>query len=112
MAGLLLYAMVLVLLAHWAASTVHCWRWSERALRISRLLCLPALAAWMVCMVVAPPTAWQTWTLAIGWPLWWCFVHVLYHRHDHTRRLRDAATGWVRRRGSRLVVVPAAGGAR
>jgi hypothetical protein len=108
---LLLVAAVVIFYGHGAASIAYqIFRWPA-ALGASRALCALAIAGYVVALFVATPHG-ADWIGAVTYPIWWWLVHRLLHKDGHGRRLRDAATGWVRRFGNRLVVVPAAGGAR
>ncbi|HWB34607.1 MAG TPA: hypothetical protein VHA75_01135 [Rugosimonospora sp.] len=81
--------------------------------RLSRALCIPAFCGYLAGLLAGRDgiTLWLWLILEGVWPLAWWIIHRQFHQDRHGRRLLDAATGWVRRRGNRLAVVPATGGA-
>jgi hypothetical protein len=74
--------------------------------RVWRVVCPTAMAGFVTTEMLSPPRMWLDWMGAILWPLVWVWIHRVYCKDRHGRRLLEAARGWVRRRGNRLVVAP------
>lgn len=72
--------------------------------RIYRRVC-PVVALVIIARMISSPS-WGDELWAASWFISWWVGHRFICRHDHTRRLRDAATGLVQRVGSRLRVAP------
>ena len=107
MKDLLIVAVQLPMLGHFVSTIVCAMSGQRFGRRLSRTFCIPALGGFLALLVLAPPQG-SDWLGAAVWPLWWWLAHVRYHKDGHGRRLRDAANGWVQRRGNRLIVVPEA----
>src|SRR5690349_4216028 len=74
--------------------------------RVVRWWCPLVLPAWMLVAATDPHPVMMA-AVYLPYPILWPIVHRRYCKDRHGRRLRDAASGWVRRAGNRLTVVPA-----
>jgi hypothetical protein len=90
------------------------WTWSRTRgtflHRCVKWLCPPALPAWVIGVATSGHMSWWLWLFAAADPIAWLVAHRMYCKDDHSRRLRDAANGLVRRVGNRLTVQPAPDG--
>lgn len=68
-----------------------------------RFVCVPYIISIVVRMLTAPDPGWAL--LEVIMIIDWYVGHRLICKHDHTKRLRDAATGEVERFGNRLRAV-------